>query len=212
MAAALVKNVEALATSLSAFKLFQRVPACTTLHPVLQSTRTLHTSVMLQGGRPKSFWRTKRHPANTRIDHNLPEKIKDRKAFGGHRKLKALRINKGCFTWDSLGVDLETPIVSVIHSYANKQHVHKNVIVKGSIVQIDANPFKTWYEAHKEQHNEEKLQSSQDNNNIKLLNEDVLYAKISTRPGQVGACNGYILEGKDLEDIQSIISNSNTVK
>jgi hypothetical protein len=49
------------------------------------------------------------------------------------------------------------------------------------------------------------------NKNKKLLFFWVFVsAKISTRPGQVGACDGYILEGKDLEAIQSNL-NINTI-
>jgi len=37
------------------------------------------------------------------LNHELPEKIKERKAYGGHKKLKALRIQEGNFTLKSCG-------------------------------------------------------------------------------------------------------------
>ena len=100
-------------------------------------------------------------------------------------------------------------------------------LVKNAIVQVDAGPFKTWYQQHygteigikknkkaepeevKEdvkQSNHLKRKLKQRNTNHKLaqgIDEQVttgrLYACITSRPGQMGRCDGYILEGKELE-------------
>ena len=37
--------------------------------------------------------------------------------------------------------------------------------------------------------------------NLHVVFPACLAAKITTRPGQVGACNGYILEGDELESL-----------
>ena len=37
-----------------------------------------------------------------------------------------------------------------------------------------------------------------DENVVTLINEDKLMAKITTRPGQVGIADGYVLEGPEL--------------
>ncbi|KAK2560226.1 hypothetical protein P5673_017209 [Acropora cervicornis] len=66
---------------------------------------------------------------NFQLRLDKPEKIKERKAFGGHKKTKGIKIKTGLYAWNSLGI----------------------------------------------------------------------HTKITTRPGQVGMCNGYVLEGEELE-------------
>lgn len=97
--------------------------------------------------------------------------------------------------------------------------------MKNSIVQIDATPFKTWYEQHygvkigvkkgkkaaekaeeekKSKSVTEKLAERQKGRTLDpALDEQFasgrLLACIASRPGQSGRCDGYILEGKELE-------------
>ena len=103
-------------------------------------------------------------------------------------------------------------------------------MVKGCVVQIDATPFRQWYEQHyaeslgkKKQREEEsssaavaeekkessdrvarKIQSRKKDAAVEptLADQFVtgrLYAVISSRPGQCGRADGYVLEGKELE-------------
>jgi len=84
-------------------------------------------------------------------------------------------------------------------------------------VQIDATPFKNWYKQYynvnlgKGDDEGEKLSSrkrrelNKRNKNRKLDNsigsqfaKNRLYARISSRPGQCGRVDGYILEGEEL--------------
>jgi small subunit ribosomal protein S8e len=98
--------------------------------------------------------------------------------------------------------------------------------VKNAIIQIDATPFKQWYEQHygtkvglkklKKAAVEVEVAEKQSNAVVKKLaarNKDRLLdpaldeafssgrllACISSRPGQSGRSDGYILEGKELE-------------
>jgi len=100
--------------------------------------------------------------------------------------------------------------------------------VKGAVIQIDATPFRQWYEQHynvqigkkhkeaedgKDKKDEKAKKSKHVINKIAtrsaghvvdaLLKEQFnagrLYAVIASRPGQSGRADGYILEGKELE-------------
>ena len=96
-----------------------------------------------------------------------------------------------------------------------------------AIVVIDAHPFKSWYEAHygvsiglkktggderqqpsidlsaKSPQVQKKLKSRQQNRTLDpALDHQFasgrILAKITSRPGQTGRCDGYVLEGKEL--------------
>ncbi len=105
-----------------------------------------------------------------------------------------------------------------------------------SLVQIDATPFRTWYEKkytatlgkkHAAKTEEAAVKkSSKAKRDAKeraagvhldgALKEQFLsgrlYACISSRPGQVGRADGYILEGKELEFYLKKIATKKTVK
>jgi len=101
-------------------------------------------------------------------------------------------------------------------------------LVKNAIIQIDATPFKQWYEAHygikvggkkaakkaaaagesndtkQSNHVLRKIAENQKGRTLDaMLDEQFgssrMLACISSRPGQSGRCDGYILEGKELE-------------
>jgi len=42
-------------------------------------------------------------------------------------------------------VEFECPILKVVHNTANDNFNRLGVMVKGTIVEVDSNPFKTWY-------------------------------------------------------------------
>ena len=96
--------------------------------------------------------------------------------------------------------------------------------MKNSIIQIDATPFRTWYEQHygvkigvkkgkkvaeeaekkQSDHVTRKLEERQKTRTLDPALDDAfasgrLLACISSRPGQSGRCDGYILESKELE-------------
>jgi len=103
--------------------------------------------------------------------------------------------------------------------------VRTKSLTKGTIIQIDATPFRQWYENHygvqlgkkkaKEGETEQKKSQSKKvlktiakrrkeggelpQNMVEQFSSGRLYASISSRPGQSGQCDGYVLEGKELE-------------
>ena len=126
-----------------------------------------------------------------------------------------------------------------VYNASNNELVRTNTLVKGAIIQIDATPFRQWYESHyaqpvskklaakaaaaaaasenpeeekkKSHHVERKLEARKNDAKLDPLLETQfgagrLYASISSRPGQVGRADGYILEGKELE-VRFIITN-----
>lgn len=106
--------------------------------------------------------------------------------------------------------------------------VRTKTLVKSAVIQVDAAPFRTWYMQHYGKKigvkvkNGEKVES-EDITDVKRSNSVAtklkqrnqkhevaqnideqfstgrLYALITSRPGQCGRCDGYILEGKELD-------------
>lgn len=102
--------------------------------------------------------------------------------------------------------------------------VRTNTLVKNCIVQVDATPFRQWYKQHygvdlskkkqtdaaeeetvkQSKHVQKKLEAR---NKTRVLEPALaeqfqtgrLLACVSSRPGQCGRCDGYILEGPELE-------------
>lgn len=144
---------------------------------------------------------------------------------GGNTKFRALRLDTGNFSWGSEVVTRKTRVLDVVYNASNNELVRTKTLVKNAIVQIDATPFKAWYEKHYrvkvgvkkgkkavEESAEEKMSNSlkekvADRQKTRTLDPALdeafasgrLFAAISSRPGQSGRCDGYILEGKELE-------------
>lgn len=144
---------------------------------------------------------------------------------GGNSKFRALRLDSGNFSWGSEATTRKTRILDVAYNASNNELVRTQTLVKNAIVQVDAAPFKQWYKQHygvdvglkkkgavaaeteeEKQSNHVKRKLRQRNQNRKLdqaLDDQFaigrLYACISSRPGQCGRADGYILEGKELE-------------
>lgn len=147
---------------------------------------------------------------------------------GGNQKHRALRLESGNYAWGSEHTTRKTRIIGVVYNATNNELVRTNTLVKGCIVQIDAAPFRQWYEAHygqavvkrgrskealaavadeadkKSNHAKRILSERQKEAKVDPLLESQfaagrLYACIASRPGQSGRADGYILEGKELE-------------
>ena len=143
---------------------------------------------------------------------------------GGNIKFRAMRLDTGNFSWGSEVCTRKTRILDVVYNASNNELVRTKTLVKNAIVQIDATPFRQWYEAHygvavgkkkkKEEDAEEKKKGSKpvlakiaarqegrvlDPNVNSQFDTGRLLACISSRPGQCGRADGYILEGKELE-------------
>jgi len=65
---------------------------------------------------------------------------------GGHHKNRALRLNEGHFIWPGEAATKRSLILNVVYNATSNELVRTNTLVKGCIVQIDATPFKQWYE------------------------------------------------------------------
>merc|ERR1712049_52640 len=67
---------------------------------------------------------------------------------GGNKKYRALRLDAGNFSWGSEAISKKTRIIDVVYNASNNELVRTKTLVKGCVVQIDATPFRQWYEAH----------------------------------------------------------------
>jgi small subunit ribosomal protein S8e len=136
-----------------------------------------------------------------------------------------LRLDSGNFAWASEGCTRKTRVIVVAYHPSNNELVRTNTLTKSAIVQIDAAPFRQWYEAHYGQslgRRRQRQQGKEDeatkkSNSVekkqaarfaatgkveptleKQFEAGRLYAVVSSRPGQSGRCDGYILEGEEL--------------
>ncbi|KAA8917793.1 hypothetical protein TRICI_000101 [Trichomonascus ciferrii] len=182
-----------------------------------------HTGARLAAYRKKRKFELGRQPANTRIG---TKRIHPVRARGGNLKYRALRLESGNFSWGSENITRKTRIIGVAFHPSNNELIRTNTLTKSAIVQIDATPFRQWYETHYGQpigkkkgkkvvHDEfvepekkskkvqRKLAARQKDAKTEAAIETQfgagrLYACVSSRPGQSGRCDGYILEGDEL--------------
>jgi small subunit ribosomal protein S8e len=166
-----------------------------------------------------------RQPANTKLGAKRVRPVRGR---GGNYKYRALRIDAGNFAWGSEAITRKTRVLDVVYNATNNELVRTKTIVKNCIVAIDANPFRQWYlkrndvelnkkkieesdkaraEAKRSGHLQAKLKHNAANRVIDpkvadQFNSGRLLACVSSRPGQSGRCDGYILEGRELEFYQ----------
>jgi small subunit ribosomal protein S8e len=155
------------------------------------------------------------------------------RARGGNMKFRALRLDSGNFSWGTEVCTRKVRVLDVTYNASNNELVRTKTLVKGAIVLIDAHPFKTWYEGHygvkiglkksavesdavvetaalsdkvkakfEKRQTDRTLETTLDNQ----FASGRIYAKITSRPGQTGRCDGYILEGKELAFYQRMMS------
>lgn len=152
---------------------------------------------------------------------------------GGNYKHRALRLESGNFSWGSEAITRKTRLVDVVYNASNNELIRTKTLVKSAVVQIDATPFRQWWESHygqvlgkrraakaaaavaagesvaEEPKKVSERQALKHAANAAhatvdpLLDDQFsmgrLYAIITSRPGQSGRADGYILEGKELE-------------
>ncbi|EMR65327.1 ribosomal protein S8A [Eutypa lata] len=170
--------------------------------------------------RKKRAFEAGRQEANTRIGNKRVHTVRTR---GGNHKYRALRLDSGNFAWASEGITRKTRVIVVAYHPSNNELVRTNTLTKSAVVQIDAAPFRQWYEAHYGQPIGRRRQQKKDEEPVKKSNsvqkkqsarfaasgkvENVLekqfeagrlFAVIASRPGQSGRADGYILEGEEL--------------
>jgi small subunit ribosomal protein S8e len=123
-------------------------------------------------------------------------------------------------------------VIGVVYHPSNNELVRTNTLTKAAIVQIDAAPFRQYYESHYgvslgrrrqakagekeedkkksksiEKKQQERLKASGKVENAieKQFEAGRLYAVVSSRPGQSGRVDGYILEGEELSFYQRLL-------
>ena len=159
-----------------------------------------------------------RPAANTKIG---AKRIHLVRARGGNRKFRAIRLDAGNFVWPAEHIAHKTRILDTVYNASNSEFVRTKTLTKNTIVQIDATPFRQWYLKHygvdlskktttpppeqvkQSGHVKAKLAAR---NADRVLEEAIvdqfqsgrLLASISSRPGQSGRADGYILEGDEL--------------
>ena len=130
------------------------------------------------------------------------------------------------FISSSPGCSRKVRVLDVNYNASNNELVRTKTLVKNAIVSVDATAFRQWYEQHygvaigKKKKGEETVDKGKSSKRVTKkiearkatrtleqgltdqFNGGRLLACISSRPGQSGRCDGYILEGKELEFYQ----------
>jgi len=190
-------------------------------------TRSSLPKRRLTGGKKPIFHKKRKYDMGRQMSMTKigVKRIHSVRTRGGNQKFRAMRLDTGNFSWGSEVCTRKTRILDVVYNASNNELVRTKTLVKNAIVQIDATPFRQWYESHygvmvgkKKKKDEEgekkddkkshsvtkKVAARQEN---RVLDPNVnsqfdtgrLYACVSSRPGQCGRADGFILEGKELE-------------
>merc|ERR1711920_507173 len=83
-----------------------------------------------------------RPPAMTKLG---PKRVRVVRCRGGNLKYRALRLDSGNYAWGSENCTKKVRILDVVYNASNNELVRTKTLVKNTIVQIDAQPFKQWY-------------------------------------------------------------------
>jgi len=159
------------------------------------------------------------------------KKVTSIRCRGGNLKFRALRLESGNFSWGTEVCTRKVRVLDVTYNASNNELLRTKTLVKGAIVLVDAHPFKDWYETHygvkigvkkgssapaeeavkKSDKAQRKMAAKQKNRHLEgALDHQFasgrLYAKITSRPGQSGRCDGYILEGPELAFYQKMMA------
>jgi len=179
----------------------------------------VHKKRKFESGRPA---------ANTKL---APRRIHTIRTRGGNKKYRALRLDTGNFSWGSEAITRKTRIIDVVYNASNNELVRTKTLVKNCIVTIDSTAHRAWYESHyavplarkkgakltpeeearlnkkRSKKTQRKYDGRKKLSKVEPALEELfgtgrLLACIASRPGQCGRCDGYILEGKELEFYQ----------
>eukprot|EP00930_Biecheleria_cincta_P081662 TRINITY_DN708_c0_g1_i1.p1 TRINITY_DN708_c0_g1~~TRINITY_DN708_c0_g1_i1.p1 ORF type:complete len:226 (-),score=50.73 TRINITY_DN708_c0_g1_i1:104-727(-) len=154
------------------------------------------------------------------------KRVRPVRCRGGNMKYRALRLDSGNYAWGSENVTKKVRILDVVYNASSNELVRTKTLLKNTIIQIDAQPFKQWYlkkfgmelgkKAKKGDKKEEAADEDKKSRHVTFkqkaraskqkldpaLEEQFqsgrLLACIASRPGQCGRCDGYILEGEEL--------------
>ncbi|XP_050402414.1 40S ribosomal protein S8 [Patella vulgata] len=201
-----------------------------------------HKRLKSGGRRPQPRKKRKhemgRPPAQTKLG---PKRIHLVRTRGGNTKQRALRLENSNVNWSTQGITRKTRILDVVYNASSNELVRTKTLVKSAIIQVDANPFRQWFENHfglpviprkkstkkagKKTDEEKAKRAARESVKVKKLSKEVLFkrrqnrkklfkvepslqeqfrngrllVKIASRPGNCGRCDGFVLEGKELE-------------
>eukprot|EP00928_Gymnodinium_smaydae_P042095 TRINITY_DN283_c4_g1_i1.p1 TRINITY_DN283_c4_g1~~TRINITY_DN283_c4_g1_i1.p1 ORF type:complete len:207 (+),score=46.25 TRINITY_DN283_c4_g1_i1:77-697(+) len=163
-----------------------------------------------------------RPPAMTKLGQKRVRPVRGR---GGNMKYRALRLDSGNYSWGSENCTRKVRILDVVYNATSNELVRTKTLLKNTIVQIDAQPFKQWYlkrygvdlgkktKGKKEEKTEEGEKHSRHvmaRQKARLVKQKIdstleeqfqsgrLLACIASRPGQSGRADGYVIEGEEL--------------
>ena len=169
--------------------------------------------------RKKRKFELARPGANTKMG---TKRVHHVRTMGGNTKWRALRLESGNFSWGTEVCTRKSRIIDVVYNASNNELVRTKTLVKGAIILIDGTPFRNWYEqfygkqlgkrrgkddAGLEKRSarvQRKLDGRCKGHKVEASLEEQfsggrILARISSRPGQSGRCDGYILEGPELD-------------
>merc|ERR1711997_511842 len=127
------------------------------------------------------------------------------------KKYRAMRLDHGTFSWGSESISRKCRIIDVNYNASDNDLVRTKKLVKNAIISVEAAPFATWnksyygvaigkkngVEAAKKRRRRQKGRELEQNV-ADQFKQGRLFACISSRPGQSGRCDGYIIEGDEL--------------
>lgn len=142
-------------------------------------------------------------------------------------KYRALRLDHGNFAWPAENCAKKVRILDVVYNATSNELVRTKTLVKNCIVQIDGGPFAQYYlkrygvdlrkKAKDKTKKEEEAEPAKKSRRIikkqktRLAKQKIdplvedefqsgrLLACVASRPGQCGRCDGYVLEGDELQ-------------
>jgi len=186
-----------------------------------------HTGGRREKYRKKRKFEMGRPAAMTKIGEKNVHTVRCR---GGNLKFRALRLDSGNFSWGTEVCTRKVRILDVAYNASNNELVRTKTLVKGAIILIDAHPFKEWYESHygvrvglkkgmvathsddkgKSDHVKRKMATRQKYRSLEQaldhqFSSGRILAKVTSRPGQCGRCDGVILEGPELSFYQKMM-------
>ncbi|CAN1242374.1 40S ribosomal protein S8 [Linum perenne] len=153
-----------------------------------------------------------RQPANTKLSSN--KTVRRVRVRGGNVKWRALRLDTGNFSWGSEAESRKARLLDVVDAAPFKlwyqQHYgvdigrKKKTTAAAAAKKEGEEAEAATEEAKKSSHVTRKLEKRQQTRTLDAHIEEQfgggrLLACISSRPGQCGRADGYILEGKELE-------------
>eukprot|EP00401_Gymnodinium_catenatum_P031579 CAMPEP_0117488328 /NCGR_PEP_ID=MMETSP0784-20121206/16461_1 /TAXON_ID=39447 /ORGANISM="" /LENGTH=234 /DNA_ID=CAMNT_0005283017 /DNA_START=98 /DNA_END=798 /DNA_ORIENTATION=- len=164
-----------------------------------------------------------RPPAMTKLG---AKRVRPVRCRGGNMKYRALRLDSGNYAWGSENCARKVRILDVVYNATSNELVRTKTLLKNTIVQIDAQPYKQWYlkrygvdlgKKAKGKKVEEADEKAEKRSRHVIFRQKYRFSKqkldpvleeqfqsgrllacISSRPGQCGRADGYILEGEEL--------------